>query len=131
MPAWFPGRQLPLYYYGSDVVVLVSFEEEGWGITLLEGMVSGKPVIGSPLGALTELVQGRGIVLQENTVEDLAQAIERLIKSPGLREEMGRAGQHLCQAIFLSSRSPGASAFIRRIARPVLKDLIRLGQDEK
>ena len=88
-----PREQLPLYYYGSDVVALVSFEEEGWGITLLEGMVSGKPVIGSPLGALTELVQGRGIVLQENTVEDLAQAIERLIKSPGLREEMGLAGQ--------------------------------------
>jgi glycosyltransferase involved in cell wall biosynthesis len=31
--------------------------------------------------------------LKENTVQDLAQAIERLIQSPGLREEMGRAGQ--------------------------------------
>ncbi len=88
-----PREQLPLYYYGSDVVALVSFEEEGWGITLLEGMVSGKPVIGSPLGALTELVQGRGLLLKKNTVQDLAQAIERLIQSPGLREEMGRAGQ--------------------------------------
>ncbi|MBA4395128.1 MAG: hypothetical protein C0407_16380, partial [Desulfobacca sp.] len=52
-----PRERLPLYYGASDVVVLTSLEEEGWGITLLEGMISGKPVIGSPMGALIELVR--------------------------------------------------------------------------
>jgi glycosyltransferase involved in cell wall biosynthesis len=87
-----PREQLPLYYLASDVVALVSFEEEGWGITLLEGMISGKPVIGSPKGALIELVQDRGILLEKNTVPDLTQALERLIESPELRTQMGQSG---------------------------------------
>jgi glycosyltransferase involved in cell wall biosynthesis len=87
-----PRDQLPLYYSASDVVVLVSLEEEGWGITLLEGMIAGKPVIGSPMGALTELVQDRGILLKKNTPQDLALAVEQLIKSPELRDQLGQAG---------------------------------------
>lgn len=87
-----PREQLPLYYAASDVVVLASREEEGWGITLLEGMISGKPVIGSPKGALIELVKDRGILLKDNTVEDLISALKRLMESPALREEMGQAG---------------------------------------
>ncbi len=82
-----------MVYSASDAVALVSLEEEGWGITLLEGMISGKPVIGSPKGALIELVQGRGILLRENTPEDLAGAIEELIKSPEMRDRLGRAGR--------------------------------------
>jgi glycosyltransferase involved in cell wall biosynthesis len=84
--------RLPFYYGASDVVVLVSLEEEGWGITLLEGMISGKPVIGSPMGALIELVRGRGLLLEENNAQALAQALIRLIESPELRDRMGRAG---------------------------------------
>lgn len=85
-------EELPLYYYAADAVALVSLEEEGWGITLLEGMLSGKPVIGSPKGALTELVQGRGLLLKKNTARDLAQAIGQLIQSPELRDRLGQAG---------------------------------------
>lgn len=84
--------QLPLYYSASDVVVLVSLEEEGWGITLLEGMISGKPVIGSPKGALIELVRGRGLLLEENNDQALAQALKGLIESPEIRDQMGQAG---------------------------------------
>ncbi|MBA4394933.1 MAG: hypothetical protein C0407_15380, partial [Desulfobacca sp.] len=87
-----PREQLPLYYLASDIVVLVSLEEEGWGITLLEGMISGKPVIGSPKGALIELVKDRGILLEKNTGQDLASALQHLIQSPELRAQMGQAG---------------------------------------
>jgi glycosyltransferase involved in cell wall biosynthesis len=87
-----PRERLPLYYLASDVVVLASLEEEGWGITLLEGMISGKPVVAGAMGALPELVAGRGILLKKNTVQDLAGALEDLIRSPELRERLGAAG---------------------------------------
>jgi len=87
-----PREELPFYYLASDAVVLVSLEEEGWGITLLEGMISGKPVIGSPKGSLIELVGDRGILLENNTAEDLVSALNRLIESPELRVQMGQAG---------------------------------------
>ena len=87
-----PRAQIPLYYAASDVVVLASLEEEGWGVTLLEGMMAGRPVICSPLGAMPELVKDKGIVLKENTPEHLAKALEGLIEDQGLRDRLGRAG---------------------------------------
>jgi glycosyltransferase involved in cell wall biosynthesis len=87
-----PRERLPWYYAAADVVVLVSLEEEGWGITLLEGMMAGKAVVASPSGALVELVQGRGLLLKKNTPEDLAEALRHLFKSPESREKMGKDG---------------------------------------
>jgi glycosyltransferase involved in cell wall biosynthesis len=87
-----PRDQLPLYYAASDVVVLASLEEEGWGVTLLEGMMAGRPVICSPLGAMPELVKDKGIILKENTPQRLAQAFEQLIENQELRDRLGRAG---------------------------------------
>jgi len=85
-------ERIPFYHYAADVVVLASQEEEGWGIFLLEGMGAGKPVVCTPLGAMPELVGDRGIVLTKNTVDDLTRALVRLLASPELRQELGRAG---------------------------------------
>ena len=87
-----PRARIPLYYAASDVVVLASLEEEGWGITLLEGMMAGRPVICSPLGAMPELVRDKGIILKENTPEHLAQALERLMQDRELRDRLEKAG---------------------------------------
>jgi len=87
-----PRDQIPLYYAASDVVVLASLEEEGWGVTLLEGMMAGRPVISSPLGAMPELVKDKGIILKENSPQHLAQALERLIEDPELQDRLGKAG---------------------------------------
>jgi glycosyltransferase involved in cell wall biosynthesis len=87
-----PRDQLPFYYAAADIVALVSLEEEGWGITLLEGMISGRPIIGSPMGALTELVQDRGLLLEKNTPQDLARTVKHLLESPDLRDQLARAG---------------------------------------
>jgi glycosyltransferase involved in cell wall biosynthesis len=87
-----PRERIPLYHYASDVVVLASQEEEGWGIFLLEGMLSGRPVVCTPMGAMPELVGTQGIVLERNNVEDLTRALDRLLTSPELRAQLGRAG---------------------------------------
>ncbi|OGP52106.1 MAG: hypothetical protein A2Y79_12460 [Deltaproteobacteria bacterium RBG_13_43_22] len=84
--------RLPFYYAASDIVVLASLEEEGWGITLLEGMMAGRPVICSPLGAMPELVKDKGIILKENTPHHLAQALEQLMEDQELRDRLGKAG---------------------------------------
>ena len=88
-----PREEVPWYHYAADITVLASQEEEGWGIFLLEGMLSGKPVVCTPLGAMPELVGDRGIVLEGNNVEDLTRAIERLLVSPELRRQFGWAGK--------------------------------------
>jgi glycosyltransferase involved in cell wall biosynthesis len=84
--------RLPLYYLAADVVALISQEEEGWGLTLLEGMISGKPVICTPLGAMPELVDGIGLVLRENSTKELVRGLEALLQSPERRNQMAAAG---------------------------------------
>ena len=88
-----PREVVPWYHYAADITVLASQEEEGWGIFLLEGMLSGKPVVCTPLGAMPELVGDRGVVLKRNTLDDLAGALEGLLGSPELRDRLGRSGQ--------------------------------------
>jgi glycosyltransferase involved in cell wall biosynthesis len=88
-----PREAVPGYHYAADITVLASQEEEGWGIFLLEGMLSGKPVVCTALGAMPELVGDRGIVLRENTVEDLIRGLEQLLASPEQRQRLGRAGR--------------------------------------
>jgi glycosyltransferase involved in cell wall biosynthesis len=87
-----PRGRLPLYYAASDAVVLASLEEEGWGVTLLEGMMAGKPVICSPLGAMPELVKDKGIILNENTPQHLAKALNQLVEDRELRDRLGNGG---------------------------------------
>jgi glycosyltransferase involved in cell wall biosynthesis len=94
-----PRERLPLYHAAADVAVLASREEEGWGIFLLEGMLTGKAVVCTSRGAMPELVGDRGIVLRLNTVRELTQTLERLLSSPELRERLGRAGRTHTQGL--------------------------------
>jgi glycosyltransferase involved in cell wall biosynthesis len=59
----------------------------------LEAMASGRPVIGSAIGGLPELVaDGKtGILVRPGDPEALRAAIVRLLKDHDLREQMGRA----------------------------------------
>ncbi|MEW6184892.1 MAG: glycosyltransferase family 4 protein [Thermodesulfobacteriota bacterium] len=87
-----PRSEIPKYYSAADTVILASLEEEGWGVTLLEGMMGGRPVVCSPKGAMPELVGKQGIILQENTPPCLAQALERLMTDTALRKQLEEAG---------------------------------------
>jgi glycosyltransferase involved in cell wall biosynthesis len=100
------------------VVVLASLEEEGWGITLLEGMMAGRPVICSPLGAMPEFVRDKGIILKENTPEHLAKALEALIEDPELRDRLGKAGPpYAAQFTFQAAAQAHLSLFEKLLNR--------------
>ena len=45
---------LPLYYSGSDILIVPSVSEEGFGRVVLEALACGLPVIGSNRGAIGE-----------------------------------------------------------------------------
>ena len=112
-----PRGQIPLYYAASDVVVLASLEEEGWGVTLLEGMMAGRPVICNPLGAMPELVKDKGIILQENTPQHLAQALEKLIEDQELQDRLEKAGPpYAAQFTFQSAAQAHLKLFEKLLA---------------
>lgn len=65
---------------------------EAFGLTIAESMAVARPVVGSRVGAVPELVEDgvTGLVIPPSDPPALADAIARLLGDPGLRDEMGR-----------------------------------------
>lgn len=77
----------------ADVMVLPSVSES-FGIALLEGMASGKPVVGTNVGGIPELVnEDVGILVEPKDPVALAEALDKLLKNPQMREKMGEMAQ--------------------------------------
>lgn len=51
-----PEKDLPKYYQVADYFVLPTEKLEGFGLVILESMACGTPVIGTPVGAIPELI---------------------------------------------------------------------------
>lgn len=80
----------------ADLLVLPS-HTEGFPYVVLEAMSLGKPVIGTDVGAIREMLSGKngdcGIVVPPKNVTALADALRRLIDDPELRQQMGKNAQ--------------------------------------
>ncbi len=80
-------------FKGFDIAVAPS-REEGFGLTALEAMASGVPLVASRVDALSEVVLdgATGLLFEPENADDLAQSLQKLIKNPALREELSSAG---------------------------------------
>lgn len=70
--------EIPSLLKSVEIVVL-STKHEGFPLTALEGMASGKPFIGSGISELKEIVEGYGILFKQGNAKDLADKIIELI----------------------------------------------------
>jgi glycosyltransferase involved in cell wall biosynthesis len=86
-----PRDVLPAIYAGASVFVYPS-RYEGFGLPVLEAMSCGAPVIVSSDQALAELVADAGIVLKTDSIEELTQAMERLLRFDDEQERLREAG---------------------------------------
>lgn len=87
--------RLPDLYQQADICVVPSMLYESFSYTSAQAMAAGKPVIASRIGGIPETVEDgiTGVLVAPGNVEELAEAIIRLARDPGLRERMGRAGR--------------------------------------
>jgi glycosyltransferase involved in cell wall biosynthesis len=92
--------ELPEYYAACDFFVLPSIDaSEGFGIVLLEAMASGKPVIGSRVGGMVDVIRAgeNGLFVSPNDVESLASKIIELAGSDEERIRLGKKGREIAE----------------------------------
>jgi L-malate glycosyltransferase len=86
-------KDVPKLLSSINVLALPSLYE-GLGVAALEGMAAAKPVVGTRVGGLAELIiDGQtGLLVPPGDGTALAEAIEKLISDPAMAQAMGQRG---------------------------------------
>lgn len=100
---WLPRSLVQSYLESSDVFVMPS-RWEGFGLSALEAMRAGRPVIASRVGGLPELVLDglNGVLVEPNSAIELAHAMRNITDQS--ISVMGKASRERFEAFFTSDR---------------------------
>jgi glycosyltransferase involved in cell wall biosynthesis len=85
------AQHLLLLYNGAELLVAPSLYE-GFGLTPLEAMACGTPVVVSNVSSLPEIVADAGLLVDPRNVEEITVAIWRLLDDSELRENLAAKG---------------------------------------
>lgn len=90
-----PVERIDPYIEAMDVVVHASTEPEPLGLTVLEAMAAGKPVVAADTGGPAEtVVPGEtGLLFETGNVESLTTCMANMLKSPNNWSDMGAKGR--------------------------------------
>jgi type III pantothenate kinase len=93
--------ELPALLRSADVLVTVPWYEP-FGITALEAMACGVPVVASAVGGLIDSVVNEvtGLHVPPRDPERLADALQTLLAAPRRRAQMGRAGVRRARQLY-------------------------------
>jgi glycosyltransferase involved in cell wall biosynthesis len=81
---------------------------EGFGLTPLEALASGTPVVASSAASVPEVVGEAGLLVDPHDVDGWTLALARVLEDPGLRAELRRRGLERAAA-FTWSRAAAAT----------------------
>ncbi len=94
LSAVIPQAELPAWYAQTDVLANPSFSES-FGMSLVEGMATGLPVVATRAGGMQEIVQNgqTGFLEQPGDVDGIAAALLDCLDSAERRDALGSAGK--------------------------------------
>lgn len=88
-----PDDQIPTYYSMGDIFINYSYAAEGFGLTPIEAIACGTPVICSTLPAFKEVLQDHAIFVPPRKPSLLAKEIIKLINNKEKRLKMVQNAQ--------------------------------------
>ena len=113
---WVEPKDVSAYLAAGDIFVCPSrMASDGWieaqGLALIEAMVAKTPVIATRLGGIIDAVRHEetGLLVNERAPDEIAKAVERLVKEPRLADRLRNLGYETAVTKF--SRKSSAVAF--------------------
>ena len=90
----------------SSDAILVCSKSEAFGRVTIEGMFTGKPVIGAKSAATAELIKDgvNGLLYEPGDPKDLANKMESIFKNPGLGRRLGGNANLWIKSYFTGER---------------------------
>ncbi|HEX3103739.1 MAG TPA: glycosyltransferase family 1 protein [Terriglobales bacterium] len=86
-----PETELPALYRGADALVFPSLYE-GFGLPVLEAMACGTPVVTASTTAMPEVSAEAALLVDPTSVEQIANAIEKVVGDKALRLSLRQNG---------------------------------------
>lgn len=100
---YIPEERLSQYYQGADLVVVPAPQLDGSGLVTLEALACRTPVLGTPVGALPEILRriDAALVTDGADAASLAEGIRRVLRrfadQPGEQDRLARKGRVLVE----------------------------------
>ncbi|MFL6584087.1 MAG: N-acetyl-alpha-D-glucosaminyl L-malate synthase BshA [Chthoniobacterales bacterium] len=91
------------YLEAADAVVSTS-EVESFGLSILEAMFFGKPVLAFEIGGIPEVLDGAGLLFPFGDVASMAAALDRVARSPEFAWEIGQRGRARAESKFTAAQ---------------------------
>lgn len=89
-------KNIEALWQSVDIAVVPSIEPEPFGLVAVEAMLAKKPVIAANHGGVAEIVVNNetGFLVKPNHINELKEALEKLINNQKLRTNFGENGYH-------------------------------------
>jgi glycosyltransferase involved in cell wall biosynthesis len=98
-PGHVPRKEIPDALRATDVHVVPSRWDEPFGLTTLEGLATGIPVVASATGGTPEVVGDAGILFPRDDVGSLTGALAGLLDDPGSRTILGAKARRRAESM--------------------------------
>lgn len=98
-----PFDRLEFFYATADVVVVPTIGDRACGsLTAIEAMSCGRPVIGSNVGGIPEIILDgeTGLLVPPGDPESLGKGIAKLLRNSGAMSRMGASGRKRAEQLF-------------------------------
>lgn len=97
-------KDMPAIYNSADIFFLPSQTtptwEEQYGMSLIESMACGLPIVTTNSGAIPEVVGDAGIPLDQRDVDKMVKTLRDLIQNPGKRKELSLLSLARAKAVY-------------------------------
>jgi glycosyltransferase involved in cell wall biosynthesis len=91
LTGYMPEEHIPGLYAHASMLVMPSIYE-GFGFPVVEAMAAGTPVVCSDQSSLPEVAGNAALLFPSDDQHALANAIETLLRTPSIREQLRRKG---------------------------------------